>query len=358
MSGRSAWNWVDGLVAVGALADDLVPALGEHVAEHLPHERGVVNNQHACHQLVPPWVIHRVRDGLRPGSTVSIRTAHSSSTSSSRPVPKQAAVDEQVDGVVRARGRARPPRPVAGRPRGRPASACGPARPTRAPAPTVTASDEMPLAGSGALAAGGRGLGGHLVERARSCARRTRSGTSCTSRQGSPSSGEADGGHVRRQLVGVGGLVRGGEELRLRRARSRPPRRARWPSRAAAAAIIWFIASPAADSSSSDSSSESVDLHRRPCPSWPRPGGWTPRRVMTKMLPPVTPSTYETLAATAGTGIDRSGDVAARDDRDVAALDRRRSSRSRAPASMAAPVDSASLMSASSVVTPPPPAGR
>ena len=34
----------------------------------------------------------------------------------------------------------------------------------------------------------------------------------------------------------------------------------------------------------------------------------TPSRVMTKMLPPVTPSMYDTFATTAGIGIDRSGE--------------------------------------------------
>ena len=117
----------------------------------------------------------------------------------------------------------------------------------------------------------------------------------------------------------------------------------------AAAAIIWFIASPAADRSSSDSSSApSTSIASMPIMAAARRR--TPSRVITKMLPPVTPFTYETLAATAGTGIERSGDspfgTTATWLRSTTA-DVTISS----TCATAVPVDSASLISASSVVT-------
>src|SRR5437879_2674735 len=72
-----------------------------------------------------------------------------------------------------------------------------------------------------------------------------------------------------------------------------------WPSTTevapAAAAIIWFIASPTADRSSSVSSSSPASSPV----SWPIMAAArrrAPRRLMAKTLPPVTPSTYETLA--------------------------------------------------------------
>ena len=116
------------------------------------------------------------------------------------------------------------------------------------------------------------------------------------------------------------------------------------------------MASPAADWSSSDSSSESVtSIASMPIMAAARRR--TPSRVIRKMLPPVTPCTYETWAATAGTGIDRSGDSplgtmatwlrSIFDELTISST-----------CSMAAPVDSASLMRASSVVIPPPPACR
>src|SRR3954463_4452410 len=39
----------DGLDAVARLADHLVAALGEGVADHLAHERGVIDDENACH---------------------------------------------------------------------------------------------------------------------------------------------------------------------------------------------------------------------------------------------------------------------------------------------------------------------
>ncbi len=74
----------------------------------------------------------------------------------------------------------------------------------------------------------------------------------------------------------------------------------------AAEAIIWFIASATAESSSSDSSEGASDsgasspimtVARRRAPS----------SVITNTLPPVTPSTYATLDATAGVGTCSNG---------------------------------------------------
>ena len=217
------------------------------------------------------------------------------------PAGEAAAVDKQLDGLVRravevddCAGRKRPP--------GRPASGCGPARPTRARgSPHRLAGDAVAALAVGAAPAS---------RRARSASARVirttnAFGTSCTSRQGSPST-------VKPTLVMCGArskrvvrLVRRREELRLRRA-DLDLLAEHGAVAAAAAAIIWFIASPAADSSSSDSSSPS-STESASMPIIAAASRCTPRRVITKMLPPVTPSTYETLAATAGTGIDRSG---------------------------------------------------
>ena len=49
-SGRSSRERSDGLDAVGRLADDLVAALLQRVRDHLAHERGVVDDEHPCHQ--------------------------------------------------------------------------------------------------------------------------------------------------------------------------------------------------------------------------------------------------------------------------------------------------------------------
>ena len=68
----------------------------------------------------------------------------------------------------------------------------------------------------------------------------------------------------------------------------------------AAAAIIWFIASPTADSSSSVRSSASSSGGSSPIIA--AASARAPFSGMTKTLPPVTPSTYETLAVTAGVG--------------------------------------------------------
>ena len=120
MSGRSAWNCVDGLVAVRALADHLVPALGEHVAEHLAHEGGVVDDQHACHQFVPPWC--RVRAGC--GRAAPPRSAPPTrlSISSSRPLPKRRPFTNRSTGSSGAASRSTTAPGREARPRGRPAS--------------------------------------------------------------------------------------------------------------------------------------------------------------------------------------------------------------------------------------------
>ena len=114
MSGLELLEALDGLDAVAGFADHLVAALGERVADHLPHERGVVDDEHACHQSVPPSVVVS-RGRWRAGSR-SMRTAQSlSSMTRSRPVAKRMPLTYRSIGIVGAGGRARRPRPAAAR---------------------------------------------------------------------------------------------------------------------------------------------------------------------------------------------------------------------------------------------------
>src|SRR4029079_1136719 len=92
-----------GFDTVCPLADYLVAALGEHVGQHLAHEGGVVHNENACHQLVPPGI--SVSATLPAGSTDSIRTAHSSSTRRSLPVAKRRPLTYRSTGSSGARSR-------------------------------------------------------------------------------------------------------------------------------------------------------------------------------------------------------------------------------------------------------------
>src|SRR3954465_7080887 len=74
----------DRLIAVAGLPDHLVAALGQRVADHLPHERGIVDYQDSGHRAtsIPESALLFVLS-----STCSMRTAQSvSSTTTRRPV--------------------------------------------------------------------------------------------------------------------------------------------------------------------------------------------------------------------------------------------------------------------------------
>src|SRR3954451_15262279 len=80
------------LCAVGCLADDLVAAAAQGVADHLAHERGVIHDEHACHQTATSvWVGgEEGRAGCDVPRTCSIRTARlPSSVTRRRPVAKR-----------------------------------------------------------------------------------------------------------------------------------------------------------------------------------------------------------------------------------------------------------------------------
>ena len=49
-SGLSSWKRATASGAVAGLADHLVAALGQRVADHLPHERGIVDYQDSGHR--------------------------------------------------------------------------------------------------------------------------------------------------------------------------------------------------------------------------------------------------------------------------------------------------------------------
>src|SRR5215217_5140868 len=75
----------DRLRAVAGLSDDLVATLGQRVAHHLPHERGVIDYQDSGHEATSISF-----DVLEDDRTVSIRTAQSvPSTTIRRPVAKR-----------------------------------------------------------------------------------------------------------------------------------------------------------------------------------------------------------------------------------------------------------------------------
>src|SRR5918993_802524 len=90
----------DGLDAVPGLAHHLVPSLGQRVADHLPHDRGIVDYEDTGHLATSPSVS---LESLEEGSTLSMRTAQSPSTTTRRPVANRRPLTNRSMGSSGAR---------------------------------------------------------------------------------------------------------------------------------------------------------------------------------------------------------------------------------------------------------------
>src|SRR3954451_5292936 len=268
------------LGAVGRFANDLVAAAAQGVGDHLPHERGVINDEHASHQTGTSVGVFsgRLGEELETPSTCSMRTARPpSSVTRRRPEAKR--MPSAYRSIGASTSRSSSTTAPEGRATMRPDGMR--VRPSSAHTRTLMSRRASPSGASSWLSV--------ISSSARVMRTMNALGTSCTSRQGAPQKVKVTAvawpgcsQPSPPELASSSWRTSGGA---ISTSSSSPLLVA-----SAAADIIWFIASPTALNSSSDSSPP-ASTSLGSIPIMAAASRRAPSMPMTMTLPPVTPST-------------------------------------------------------------------